>query len=103
MAAWPDSSAGPLPALLVRGHDRSMRVIKPPAPLALPPGARAVFLAGSIEMGAAEDWQAALTDELRARDLVVLNPRRDDWDRSWAQSVHDPRFREQVEWELDGL
>jgi len=80
-----------------------MRVIKPPAPLDLPPGARAIFLAGSIEMGAAEDWQSALTDSLRAFDVVVLTPRRDAWDSSWPQRIGDPRFREQVEWELDGL
>lgn len=84
-----------------------MDVRKPPAPLALPAGARAVFLAGSIEMGAAEDWQATLTaaigDALGDRAPVVLNPRRDAWDASWRQSIDEPRFREQVEWELDAL
>ena len=29
--------------------------------------------------------------------------RRDDWDGTWAQESSHPRFREQVEWELDGL
>jgi hypothetical protein len=33
----------------------------------------------------------------------MLNPRRDDWDASWRQAIDDPRFREQVEWELAGL
>jgi hypothetical protein len=61
-----------------------------------------VFLAGSIEMGAASEWQAALTARLPA-GLVVLNPRRDAWDATWRQSIDEPRFREQVEWELDGL
>jgi hypothetical protein len=32
-----------------------------------------------------------------------LNPRRPDWDASWRQSIDDPQFRAQVEWELDGL
>lgn len=80
-----------------------MEIRKPPSPLAVPAGARAVFLAGSIEQGAAEDWQASLTAALADRDVVVLNPRRDEWDASWRQSIDEPRFRGQVEWELDGL
>jgi hypothetical protein len=32
-----------------------------------------------------------------------LNPRRDAWDSTWAQSITDARFREQVTWELDAL
>lgn len=80
-----------------------MNVMKPPTPLDVPPGARVVFLAGSIEMGAADDWQAQLTAALVDRDVAVLNPRRDEWDASWRQSIDEPRFRGQVEWELDGL
>lgn len=34
------------------------RILKPPAPRALHDGARSLFLAGSIEMGEAEPWQA---------------------------------------------
>lgn len=65
---------------------------------------RRIFLAGSIEMGRAAPWQAELVEALAdAQDLVLLNPRRDDWDSSWRQSIDDPRFREQVEWELAGL
>ena len=62
-----------------------------------------VFLAGSIEMGAAEDWQARLTIELSDVDCVVLNPRRDDWDSSWEQTIDNEQFREQVEWELTAM
>lgn len=63
-----------------------------------------MFLAGSIEMGGAVDWQARCADALADRDgLVVLDPRRDDWDASWRQSIDEPQFRAQVEWELDGL
>ena len=36
-------------------------------------------------------------------DVVVLNPRRVDWDSSWTQSIREPKFRGQVEWELDAL
>ena len=78
-----------------------MIVCKPPAPPVT--GARTVFLAGSIEMGTAVDWQTELTGALAQRDVVVLNPRRDDWDASWRQSIDEAKFREQVEWELAGM
>lgn len=62
-----------------------------------------MFLAGSIEMGTAEDWQSALVKDLAAHDVTVLNPRRDDWNSAWKQSILNPQFKEQVCWELDGL
>lgn len=62
-----------------------------------------VFLAGSIETGKAEDWQEEVTRQLAGLDVMVLNPRRDDWDSSWEQSIRNPQFREQVEWELSAL
>lgn len=61
-----------------------------------------VFLAGSIEMGAAEEWQRKIID-LLPRDCTILNPRRDDWDSSWEQKATHQKFREQVTWELRGL
>jgi hypothetical protein len=66
-------------------------------------GAPALFLAGSIEMGAATPWQDRAIAALDDLSITILNPRRPDWDASWRQSIDDPRFREQVEWELDGL
>ena len=78
------------------------RVIKPPAPLDDAAGLPSVFLAGSIEMGHAENWQSRVEEALRLDDAVVLNPRRDDWDASWSQTISNPQFREQVEWELAG-
>lgn len=62
-----------------------------------------VFLAGSIEMGTAEKWQDKVSESIDSSNVVILNPRRDDWDSSWKQSINDPKFNEQVEWELDGL
>src|SRR4051794_7100465 len=79
------------------------RVLKPPAPLDLPPGARSVFLAGSIEMGRAVAWQEEVEGSLADLDVVLLNPRRDDWDATWEQAITFAPFREQVEWELPGL
>jgi hypothetical protein len=79
------------------------RIVKPPA--RLPPNGPTpmVFLAGSIEMGSAEDWQSSLEQSLADLDVLILNPRRDEWDASWEQSISNPLFREQVEWELTGL
>ena len=78
------------------------------APEKLTNGGTTVFLAGSIEMGKAVDWQTKIENELKDKlddDTVVTlyNPRRDDWDSSWTQSIEDDNFREQVEWELDAL
>ncbi len=62
------------------------------------------FLAGSIEMGKAEDWQSKVESFLSKMknnsNIIVLNPRRDDWDDTWEQSIENDNFREQVEWEL---
>jgi hypothetical protein len=77
------------------------RVLKPPGPLALTDNERSVFLAGSIEMGLAEPWQAELEQALADLPVAILNPRRDSWDASWEQSIQNPMFREQVEWELE--
>jgi hypothetical protein len=76
------------------------RVIKPPAPLEYDLRSPSVFLAGSIEMGQAEDWQSAVEKALHDLDVVIFNPRRDEWDSSWVQSITNPQFRGQVEWEL---
>jgi hypothetical protein len=78
------------------------RIIKPPAPINFDPSLPSLFLAGSIEMGRAEPWQADFERAFANDDIVILNPRRDAWDASWKQSIHNPQFREQVEWELDG-
>jgi len=78
------------------------RVIKAPARFDDQPGSF-LFLAGSIDMGRASDWQDELSEALAEQDVVLLNPRRDDWDSSWEQTISNPQFREQVEWELSGL
>lgn len=65
---------------------------------------KSVFLAGSIESGKAENWQEEVTKELeRLGCEYVLNPRRDDWDSSWEQSIHNENFNEQVSWEMTAL
>lgn len=78
-----------------------MREVKPPS---RPGFETRIFLAGSIEMGEAEEWQERVVNAMSdIADLVILNPRRDDWDSSWEQRADDPRFSEQVNWELDML
>jgi len=62
-----------------------------------------IFLAGSIEMGKAIDWQTHITESLLDLECVIYNPRRDDWDKSWVQTIDNPPFHEQVNWELDRL
>jgi hypothetical protein len=90
---------------------KEAKVIKAPEPLpvqrvkGIVP--RSIFLAGSIEMGKAVDWQAEVTKEVtnsvfRCVDYV-FNPRRDGWDSSWTQSIDNPQFNEQVSWEMTAL
>jgi hypothetical protein len=62
-----------------------------------------IFLAGSIEMGAAEDWQTKTQERFKDFPITLLNPRRDDWDSSWTQEQKNPQFNYQVNWEMDSL
>lgn len=76
-------------------------IVKSPTPIPTDAGLRRVFLAGSIDGGVAPDWQRMLAMALLdVPQLLILDPRRDEWDPSW---IGNPEFREQVEWELDGL
>lgn len=62
-----------------------------------------VFAAGSIEMGAAIQWQPLLANYLCDLPLTLCNPRRGAWDQSITPSAKTAAFRTQVEWELDAL
>jgi hypothetical protein len=76
------------------------------APEETPGNARSIFLAGSIDMGRAENWQDRVTVSLLKAipmGLEIYNPRRDDWDSSWEQDISHPQFAEQVRWELAHL
>ncbi len=81
-----------------------MLVLKPPAAF---PNSREftlspkVFLAGSIEMGTARDWQSEIEIALSSFDGFILNPRRLIFDNTLVQSINTPTFKEQVDWELD--
>ena len=78
------------------------------APQETPPieiGEFSIFLAGSIDMGSAENWQDRMERDLSdLENIVVYNPRRDDWDSSWVQDpTEGTQFHEQVAWELDHI
>jgi hypothetical protein len=74
-------------------HDYSGHLYKRPS----------VFLGGTIDMGQSHDWQADIVAVLQKMDVLLLNPRRKNWDSSWKQSKDNPQFRQQVEWELKAL
>lgn len=73
-------------------------------------GKMSIFLAGSIEMGEATEWQKEAIELLEAKIpkehhhlYQILNPRRPDWDSNWKQEYENPQFFQQVVWELKGL
>jgi hypothetical protein len=61
-----------------------------------------IFLAGTIDMGKGEDWQSVVAEEFEGFPdyLLILDPRRDDWDSSWEEDIDNPEFNRQVQWEL---
>jgi hypothetical protein len=67
-----------------------------------PQGKFTVFLAGTIDQGNGGNWQKRVGEFLSDFPdwLLILDPRRDDWDDTWEQDKDDPQFRQQVEWEL---
>lgn len=87
-----------------------MRVIEAPGVYRSLPidDKKIIFLAGSIEMGSAENWQEKVIRSIEDSDLdssntIILNPRRKDWNPTWEQTISNTNFKEQVEWELCGL
>lgn len=78
-------------------------IVISPHPLPIDNARPRVFLGGSIDMGGAPDWQAEMTAALADMDVVILNPRRPDWNPAWRPEADEPEFRRQVEWELAAL
>lgn len=77
--------------------------IKAPHPTNIDSEYYNVFLGGSIEMGVAENWQEKLVTAMTDKPIKFLNPRRDSWDPTWEQKITNPKFAEQVLWELNNL
>jgi len=78
-------------------------VVVSPQPLPIDSDRPRIFLGGSIDMGGAPDWQAAMTAALSDMEVIVLNPRRADWNPDWRPEADEPEFVRQVEWELAAL
>lgn len=89
-----------LPAAAAAAQDQ---VITSPEALPATHDRPRVFLGGSIDMGNAPDWQAAMIAALRGETVDILNPRRPDWNPAWRPDADEPEFRRQVEWELAAL
>ncbi len=62
-----------------------------------------IFMAGSIDMGKAVEWQQQMFKKTKDLNVTYLNPRRTDWDSSWKEEIENEKFSEQVNWELDSL
>ena len=77
--------------------------IKAPDDYSAVKGKKTIFVAGTIEMGKAENWQERVASALRHVDVLLLNPRRANWNAAWEQSYDNPDFKQQVDWELDAL
>jgi len=80
--------------------NKSLEIIKAPNKFDTLGGNIKIFLAGSIEMGKADDWQTKLSKDLELYHATILNPRRDIFDKDLVQSINTPAFYEQVSWEL---
>lgn len=72
-----------------------------------------IFLGGTIEMGNSRNWQGEFFTKLSSKlfsskqkestQIAVLNPRRDNWDSTWKQTIKNKNFKDQVNWEMDML
>jgi len=73
-----------------------MPVIKPGTDTERDESLPSVFLAGSIEIGVAEEWQKRVGAQI-GHLYNVYDPRRDDWDSSWTED--SPELEAQILWE----
>lgn len=80
-----------------------MKIIKPESFDQIEIAPVSVFLAGSIEMGTAENWQTTIEHTLADIEGTLYNPRRDNWNDQWKQTQNFGIFNYQVNWELNKL
>ncbi|KAK4221502.1 hypothetical protein QBC38DRAFT_491908 [Podospora fimiseda] len=66
-------------------------------------GQKSIFLAGTTTPTNGPDWRETLTKAISDLPvaLTVFDPTRSDWDSSWKEDILFPKFKEQVDWELD--
>jgi hypothetical protein len=60
-----------------------------------------VFLGGTTSATPSGDWRRRLAACLASHPVLLLDPRRADWDAGWREDLSDARWAEQVAWELD--
>lgn len=63
---------------------------------------KSIFLAGTIDMDQAVQWQRHC-EQVLGDAYHLFNPRRIDWDATWEATTSNPHFCEQVNWEMDAL
>lgn len=72
-----------------------------------------IFLAGSIELGKAENWQNELYQKFYDSefydkqnifyDVTLINPRRNSWSAEFGYTSECEEFAKQVNWELEAM
>lgn len=79
-------------------------VVRAPQSIAIAELCPSIFLAGSIDMGAAEDWQEVVTQALADIDgIAIMNPRRDSFDTSEPSDMWNVALQQQRRWEAQAL
>jgi hypothetical protein len=58
-----------------------------------------LFLGGTIDNGNSRDWQSEVIEYFRDSDIVIFNPRRENWD----SSANSDALEKQIDWELQAL
>lgn len=81
------------------------QIFKAPKDVVIPENHISLFLGGSIENGKADLWQDKLSETLmnKFKNIIILNPRRENWNSTLKQDLTNPEFYEQVEWEYNSL
>ena len=90
----------PRPTIVPKGPS-ICREFKAPSEVCL--YGKSVFLAGSIDMGRARDWQADAVKMMQHLPITIMNPRRVDFGGDWVQDMSQDKLYRQVTWELDWL
>lgn len=82
-----------------------MKVFSAPEQILVDKSKKSVFLAGTIDNGKSLNWQKDVINQFETLgvDVNIYNPRREDWKATIKQSFDDPKFYQQVNWELDAL
>ncbi|MEM6299009.1 MAG: nucleoside 2-deoxyribosyltransferase domain-containing protein [Bacteroidota bacterium] len=80
-----------------------MQHLQPPQEIPTLSSNLRIFLAGSIDNGKAENWQAKFVEAFADKPITFLNPRREDWNPELEPTLDNPDFEEQVRWEMQGL